>query len=98
MWFAGMTEHKAVYVFNWCDKVILHAKEFVHLIPGAFEINDGNVRSNTSIRRFSAVVHVLPQDSSSLMLPKSCIWYGFNGSTMEDAIQQLVDSFNCIQN
>ena len=33
MWFAGMTQFKAVYVFEYQNPRSLHAKEFIHLLP-----------------------------------------------------------------
>jgi hypothetical protein len=58
MWFAGMTQFKAVYVFEYQNPRSLHAKEFIHLLPEATEVGDGNARSLNFLRYYNTLVTV----------------------------------------
>ena len=93
MWFAGMTRFKAVYVFDYNNSISLPANDFIHLIPGAFEIGHGNVRSRTFPRFYAIVVEVAaPVDVDATSTKMSRTFYGFDGNTKKDAIQLLVTS------
>ena len=93
MWFAGMTNFRAVYVFNSEDHTSLHAREFLHLLPGAVEIGDGNVRSRTFLKSYECVVTVAaPEGVDEHKTLLSRIFFGFQGETKEAAIGMLRES------
>ena len=97
MWFAGMTRFKAVYVFDYENPLCLHAKEFMHLLPDAAEVDNGNVRSLNFPRFYKHVVTVEPPEGIDSATSKmSRMFYGFNGDTMEDAVQRLNESVQAI--
>ena len=97
MWFAGMTQFKAVYVFDYENPRSLHAKELIHLLPEATEVGDGNVRSLNFLRFFKTLVTIeAPESIDPTTSKKSRTFYGFNGDTMEDDLQKLNESVDPI--
>ena len=42
MWFAGMTVFRAVYVFDLENTITLHASSFLHMLPKASDVENGN--------------------------------------------------------
>lgn len=93
MWFAGMTQFKAVYVFEYQNPHSLHAKEFIHLLPEATEVGDGNALSLSFLRYYDTLVTVAaPEGIDPATTKKSRTFYGFNGDTMEDVLQKLNES------
>tara|TARA_B100001175_G_scaffold316282_1_gene329800 strand:+ start:1348 stop:1719 length:372 start_codon:yes stop_codon:yes gene_type:complete len=96
-WFAGMTQFKAVYVFEYQNPRSLHAKEFIHLLPDATEVGDGNVRSLNFPRFYKHVVTVeAPEAIDPATTKKSRTFYGFHGETMQDVVQKLNESVQVI--
>jgi hypothetical protein len=92
MWFAGMTQFRAVYVFEYQTRS-LHAREFIHLLPEATEVGDGNVRSLNFTRYYKTVVTIEALEGiDPTTTRKSRTLYGFNGDTMKDVLQKLNDS------
>lgn len=86
-----MTEFRAVYVFDYNQPYVVPAHQFIHLMPGAFEVNNGNARSPTFPEFHTTVVTVAaPKNTDPMSTMKSRTFYGFQGLTMVDAIRQLV--------
>jgi hypothetical protein len=97
MWFAGMTRFNAVYVFDFNDPRIMHAKDFVHLLQDAREFGEGNVRSLNFARFYKHIVTVeAPEGIDPATTIQSRTFYGFYGETMHDAVQKLNESVQCI--
>lgn len=93
MWFAGMTRFRAVYVFEYQNPYSLHAKQFIHLLPEATEVGDGNVRSLNFLRYYNTLVTVeAPEGIDPTTTKKSRTFYGFDGDTMEDVLHKLNES------
>ena len=91
MWFAGMTGFKTIYVFDVAHPRTLHANDFLELIPNAFEVGNGNVRSAVFLKTYEYVITVAPPkghrpDETTI----SRTFYGFTGQTMQDAVERLV--------
>jgi hypothetical protein len=97
MWFAGVTQFKAVYVFDYENPYSLHAKEFIHLLPDVTEVGKGNVRCLNFPRFYNDVVTIqAPEGIDPTTSKMSRTFYGFNGDTMEDVVQKLNQSVQSI--